>query len=142
MLDDLGLLAALVWHFKRFSEQTQIRVSFQHSQMEGRFPRDLETAIYRVVQEGLTNVARHAGVDEVVVRLWAHEDALYVQIEDQGRGFDPRAGLDHVGGLIGMRERATLLGGTFEIDSAPGKGTHLTGTFPLSNPVQAEESEE
>ena len=141
MLDDLGLLSALVWHFKRFTEQTQVRVSFKHSQVEGRFPRDLETAIYRVVQEGLTNVARHAGVDEVVVRLWAHEDTLHVQIEDQGKGFDPRASLDHISGLMGMRERTTLLGGTFEIDSAPGKGTHLTGTFPLSRPVQAEESE-
>ncbi len=136
MLDDLGLLPALLWHFERYTTLTQVRVVFAHAGLERRFRPEVETAAYRVVQEALTNVARHAGVNEVKVRLWADVAALGAEIEDQGRGFDPQAMLagGGTGGLAGMRERAVLLGGQLTVESAPGRGTRLTVEMPLDDP--------
>ncbi len=95
MLDDLGLLPALKWLFDRYTAQTQIRVNFKHTGIESRrFPPEVETALYRLAQEALTNVARHAGVREAAVRVWATPEALGVQIEDRGARLRPggRAG--------------------------------------------------
>ncbi|MBC8446936.1 MAG: PAS domain S-box protein [Chloroflexi bacterium] len=133
MLDDLGLLPALLWHFERYAAQTNVRVTFEHHGLEGRFAPEVETAAYRIVQEALTNVARHAGVSEVMVRLWANQDTLGVQIEDQGTGFDPEAALASgaTNGLAGMRERPVLLGGQLTVESAPGAGTRVTAELPL-----------
>ena len=134
LLDDLGLLPALVWHFDRYTEQTQVRVTFKHSGIEGkRFQPETETAAYRIVQESLTNVARHAGVTEVIVRVWSDPERLHIQVEDHGKGFDPeKASLGTQSrGLIGMRERANLLGGEFTIDSACGAGTCLTASLAI-----------
>ncbi len=138
MLDDLGLLPTLLWHFERYTAQTSVCVTFKHSGLEGRFAPEVETAAYRIVQEALTNVARHAGVSEVTVRLWADQDTLGVQIEDQGTGFDPEAALaaSATTGLAGMRERAVLLGGQLTVESAPGAGTHVTAELPLGHPVE------
>lgn len=133
MLDDLGLLPALLWHFERYSAQTRIRVHFEHRGLDGRFPSGLETAVYRIVQEALTNVARHAGVHEVTVRLWCDPERLGLQIEDFGHGFDADwkllAGTSS--GLSGMQERAVLLGGCLAVESAPGRGTRVTAELPL-----------
>jgi PAS domain S-box-containing protein len=133
MLDDLGLLPALLWHFERYATQTGVRVSLEHSGMERRFATELETALYRVVQEALTNVARHAGVNEVTVRVWAEQVSLSVQVEDHGAGFDPQADLVARGnsGLSGMYERAAFLGGELSVESAPGTGTCLTAEWSL-----------
>lgn len=133
MLDDLGLLAALLWHFERYRAQTGIQVIFKHAGIERRFTPDIEIAVYRMIQEALTNVARYAAVDNVVVRLWAQHATLGVQIEDQGRGFDPEAALaKHTSsGLSGMRERLLLLGGELSIESAPDQGCHLSVELPL-----------
>ncbi len=134
MLDDLGLLPTLPWHFKRFSKQTNIGVTFKHSGLnEKRFPLEAETAIYRIIQEALTNVARHARVQEVIVRLWCDGKALGVQIEDTGTGFDAEAVMNgnNTSGLGNMRERAVLLGGHFSIETAPGAGTRLTAELPI-----------
>lgn len=133
MLDDLGLLSALLWHFERYTTQTGIRVIFKHSGIERRFDPDVEIAVYRMVQEALTNVARYAGVAKVVVRLWARQDALGVQVEDAGCGFDPQAALSkHASsGLSGMRERLLLLGGELIIEAAPGVGSCLSVELPL-----------
>jgi signal transduction histidine kinase len=134
MLDDLGLPPALLWHFDRYSAQIHVHVTCKHSGLEGRrFAPEVETAAYRIVQEALTNVARHAGVDQVTVRLWADQDMLGMQIEDQGTGFDPEAALaaSDTTGLAGMRERAMLLGGQLTLESAPGAGTHVTAELPL-----------
>ncbi len=133
MLDDLGLLPALLWHFERYAAQTNVEVTFEHTGLEGRFAPEVETAAYRIVQEALTNVARHAGVSEVTVRLWASQDTLGVQIEDQGAGFDPEAALASgaTSGLAGMRERPVLLGGQLTVESAPGAGTRVTAELPL-----------
>jgi PAS domain S-box-containing protein len=139
MLDDLGLLPALLWHFDRYTAQTNVRVTFKHTGLERRrFAPEVETAAYRIVQEALTNVARHAGVGEVTVRLWADQDMLGVQIEDWGTGFNPEAALaaGDTTGLAGMRERAMLLGGQLTVESAPGAGTRVTAEFPLGHPVE------
>ena len=89
MLDDLGLLPALLWHFEHYTAQTQVRVIFKHSGLEKRrFSPELETAAYRLVQEALTNVARHARVQEATVRLSTHQHTLLIEVEDRGKGFD------------------------------------------------------
>jgi signal transduction histidine kinase len=139
MLDDLGLLAALLCHFERYTAQTSVQVTFQHTGLEERrFASEVETAAYRIVQEALTNVARHAGISEATVRLWTDQDAIGVQIEDQGAGFDPEAALaaGACNGLAGMRERATLLGGKLTVESVPGAGTRLTAELPLQGRLE------
>lgn len=139
MLDDLGLLPTLRWHFNRYTTQTGIEVLFKHHGVERRFVSDIETAIYRLVQEALTNIARHAQVDILTVRLWADEEVLEVQIEDTGIGFDQDRILagKTSSGLTGMRERVELLGGTFAIRSQPGQGTCLAVIMPLEHAVVA-----
>jgi signal transduction histidine kinase len=134
LLDQLGLLPALRWLVERFAKQSGLRVDFTHSGLERRFPCAVETAAYRIVQEGLTNVARHAGVSEAAVRVEASQDALAVRVQDRGAGFAPQAALasGRTGGLAGMQERARLVGGRLAIDAAPGRGTLLTAQLPLS----------
>jgi PAS domain S-box-containing protein len=139
MLDDLGLLPTLLWHLERYTAQTDVHVTFKHTRLEGRrFTPEVETAAYRIVQEALTNVARHATVSEVWVRLWADQETLGVQIEDRGTGFDPQAALaaGATTGLAGMRERAVLLGGQLTVESAPGAGTYVTAELPLGDPTE------
>jgi signal transduction histidine kinase len=131
LLDQLGLLPALLWLLERYTGQTGVAVDFRHAGLERRFGPEVETAAYRIVQEALTNVARHAHVSAAAVRVWATADTLFVQVEDQGDGFSPAAFQGGAGGLSGMRERATLLGGELTVDSAPGVGTHLAARLPL-----------
>ena len=111
-----------------------MQVLFEHDGVaERRFPPDLETAVYRIAQEGLTNVARHATVSLVNVRLLATYGTLELHIQDAGRGFDPMAALadDRSAGLTGMRERASVVGGELTIESSPGAGTYLRARIPL-----------
>lgn len=133
MLDDLGLLIALEWHFKRYTQQTGIHVDFRRTALPDRLPPLLETAIFRIAQEALTNVARHARVGEVTARLWVNPERVGLQVEDQGAGMDAAAALAarNSTGLSGMKERAELLGGDFTLDSKPGQGTRLTVELPL-----------
>lgn len=139
MLDDLGLVPALLWHFERFNSQTGVRVAFKHRGIQRRFAPEIETAVYRIVQEGLTNVTRHADVVEASVRLVLNKGMLGVYIEDEGIGFDVEAAFARgtSSGLTGMQERATLLGGQFEIISAPGAGTLLVAKFPVGNTAKS-----
>lgn len=135
MLDDLGLLPALLWHFDRYTSLTGIRVQFVQKGMEGRrFSPALETTAYRVVQEGLTNVARHAGVSEAAVRVLYEEQTLTIQIEDRGVGFTAGEALEsgRSRGLLGMRERVAFVGGSLTIDSVPGWGTLLVVELPVN----------
>jgi PAS domain S-box-containing protein len=133
-LDQLGLLPGLLAHFERYSQQTGALVNFKHQGVDGRFAPEVETTAYRIVQEALTNVARHAGVVVVCVRVWAAADTLNIQVEDRGRGFDLEAVLRTArsGGLPGMQERVTLLGGLLTIESRPGAGTQITAELPLA----------
>jgi PAS domain S-box-containing protein len=144
MLDDLGLLPALLWFIGRYEKQTRVRVSFVHLGIEGaRFSREIETTAYRIAQEALTNVARHAHVSEVSVRVWAHDRVLEIYVEDHGRGFDPAAELvaGKSSGLPGMRERAILIGGQLTLDSAPGTGTRVIAELPLGDRVERRSSD-
>ncbi len=133
MLDQLGLLPALLWLFDRFTAQTMVLVHFRHEGMGGRYPAATETAAYRLIQESLANVARHARVSEVSVRVWVEGNWLHLQVEDEGAGFDPEAALASgaAAGLTGMSERVQLLGGKWIIHSAPGEGTNLMAELPL-----------
>lgn len=139
MLDDLGLLPTLRWHFSRYMQQTGIRVLFQQTGVEQRFASNIETGVYRLVQEALTNVARHARVAELTVQLCADADTLSISISDKGVGFVPEMVLAEqiTGGLSGMCERVQLLGGRLWVDAAPGAGTRLSATLPLYEAVPA-----
>ncbi|PYQ52137.1 MAG: hypothetical protein DMF78_11860 [Acidobacteria bacterium] len=133
MLDDLGLLSALTWQIDRFGAQTGIHVRFRHADLDRRFGADVEITAFRIVQEALTNVARHAAVKQAKVEVWAGTGSLGVRIEDEGKGFDVEAALAaHSSGLESMRERSRLVGGSLVIDSAPGKGTRVSVELPLS----------
>jgi PAS domain S-box-containing protein len=139
MLDDLGLLPTLLWYFERITQQYQLRVAFEHHGIERRFDADIETALFRVVQEALTNVARHAGVSVVSVRLWADAATISAQIEDKGAGFDPKHVLSSVSsnGLRGMQERVSLLGGKLVIEAQTGSGACLTALLPMTRAHQS-----
>jgi PAS domain S-box-containing protein len=134
MLDDLGLLPALLWLIERFTAQTQVVVDFEKSGVDRRFSPEVETAAYRIAQEALTNVARHAQVRRAALRVWLDEEQLHVQVEDEGVGFDTDA--EQAGakssGLSGMHERAILLGGRLRIEAAPGHGTCVLACLPVS----------
>jgi len=143
MLDDMGLLQTLLWHFDRYTAQTHIRVNFQQYNIEDKpFKTEIETAIFRIIQEALTNVARYAETDSVEVKLKLIEKKIQMEIRDQGRGFEP----EHVDssthlGLTSMRERAFTIGGMLDIQSAPGKGTRIYATIPLSGKVERRQHE-
>ena len=136
VLDDLGLLPALVSFFGRYKRQTGIEVRFEHRGVERRrFGSEVETAAYRIVQEALTNVARHAHVRAAQVRVWAGDTKLGVQIEDEGPGFDSDAMFTNGNsqGLAGMRERAALLNGEMMVETAPGSGCRVTAELPIES---------
>ncbi len=135
LLDDLGLLPSLLWYLDRYSSQTNVKTIFKHSGLENRrFAPEIETAAYRIVQEALTNVARHAQVSETWVTLWYDQDTLGIQVEDEGQGFDPDVVLATASssGLLGMQERALLLNGKLTIEFAQGMGTRLLAELPVS----------
>lgn len=133
MLDDLGLLPSLLWQIDRFGSRAGLQVELTHEAVDGRrFPAQVETTAYRLIQEGLTNVARHGQVDRAHVHLEASDSLLRLMVVDEGVGFDSSE-LDRQisTGLAGMRERAFLLGGQFTIETSPGKGTRLEASLPL-----------
>lgn len=136
VLDDFGLVPTLLWHLERYGAQTGVRVRLEHEGLDRRFPAEIETAAFRIVQEALTNVARHAGVTEATVRAWADAATLHVQIEDRGRGFDTGVIASASSGLSGMRERARFLGGRLSVESAPGGGTRLHAELPVADVVE------
>ena len=136
MLDDFGLLAALKWFFQRFTSFSGIWVEFSNFGLnQRRFNSELETAVFRIIQEALTNVARHARTDEVSVRIEVNEDALLINVEDAGQGFDVQSVLSAPpgAGLTGMRERAVLIGGAYTIQSKVGEGTKVQVALPILN---------
>ncbi|MFN0112677.1 MAG: response regulator [Blastocatellia bacterium] len=141
MLDDLGLLHALLWHFERYTSQSAICISFTHTGIDvNRFKPEIETAVYRIVQEALTNVARYASVDEVKVNIFADAEEINLQISDKGKGFQVTEALEagSSSGLTGMRERTHLLGGKLTIESSAGIGTVITATLPIEEEFVAE----
>lgn len=137
-LDDLGLLPALRWYIKEYQQKFSLAVNFQASGLKERLPTEIETVVYRIVQEALTNIARHAHANTVLVHVEGDAETIQITIRDDGRGFDSERhqqtfepGQEHGWGLVGMRERASLLGGTLEITSKPGHGTTIQTSIPI-----------
>jgi signal transduction histidine kinase/response regulator of citrate/malate metabolism len=133
ILDDFGLKPALEWHTRLFGTQTGIEVELEISLPPQRLATELETVVFRMVQEALTNIARHAGTKSAVVIVTADDEALQVEISDRGKGFDAAAALNRRDslGLAGTAERVRLAGGRFDIFSKSGQGTRLHAEFAL-----------
>lgn len=136
ILDDLGLVAALEWYIARQTERTGLRIEFAADHLEPGLPENLNTACFRIVQESLTNILRHAHANKVAVELRRHPVELELVIRDDGVGFDVRAARQRAAhgmslGLLGMQERALLLNGQLQIKSARGRGTEIRARFPL-----------
>lgn len=133
MLDDLGLLPALLYLFESYTARTHVAVRFEHYGLHKKFPPDISLAAYRIVQEALENAAKHSGIDNVKVMAWADRRLLSVRIEDKGAGFD-QAELPEVypGGIKGMRGRAQVAGGKLTLTSSPGEGTMVLAELPLA----------
>jgi signal transduction histidine kinase len=131
VLDDFGLVPALERLTEGFGEQTGIAVDLEASAITDRLPMEVETAIYRIVQEALTNVVKHAHAHRVSVLLTTANGRIKAVIEDDGTGFDPAAADGDGGiGLIGMRERIELLDGSLAVESTPTSGTTIAVEVP------------
>lgn len=135
VLDDLGLISAIEWYGERALRRKGVSVRCECEEGMDRIPPEMETALFRIVQEAMSNVARHAEASAVLVELGKEGRELRVSIEDDGRGFDPAAPTTDETrkhwGLLGIRERAEILGGTAKIESAVGKGTRVEVRIPL-----------
>ena len=136
MLDDLGLIPALRWHVDRQGQQGGFCACFTADSLEDRLRPDLEIACFRVVQEALTNIIRHAHARQVSVELRTIQEELELIIRDDGVGFDVKAALEKASqglslGLLGMEERVRLAGGQTSFESIPGHGTQIRVRFPL-----------
>lgn len=119
MLDDLGLSESLRWYVDREARRAGLEAHLDIATIEGRLPRTIETTCFRVTQEALTNVIRHARARRIEVELRSSPDGLSLEVRDDGSGFDPAAARGDSQGLLGMRERVALAGGELEVDSAP-----------------------
>jgi signal transduction histidine kinase len=141
ILDDLGLVAALRWYAKNLLDPRGIAWTLSVEGISSRLPGGLETVAFRLIQEALTNVLRHAEATSVAIHLEATGRELHVRIEDNGRGFDPRLarpGTRSGGfGLLGMQERVELVGGKWEVQSTPGAGTVVVATLPIRDAAMA-----
>lgn len=137
LLDDIGLVAAIEWYGEQRLKPYRITFRLLEHTLAERLPPPMETVVFRIVQEGLTNIVRHAHASCVTVRLLQQGDEITLEIRDDGVGFDPGVlespEADGRGlGLRGMRERAMILGGTLDIESAAGTGTTIRIRFPAS----------
>jgi signal transduction histidine kinase len=130
-LDDFGLVAALERLAASFAEQTGISVDFQTALADERLPEEIETALYRIVQESLTNVVKHARARRVSILLARKNGAVKAVVEDDGQGFDPAEQTGDGYGLVGMRERLALIGGRLEVESGRDAGTTIAAEVPI-----------
>ena len=137
ILDEVGLAAAVTRHAREFAELHGVAVDVRVEGLKTEpLPPALQATVYRILQEALTNVAKHADARSVSVRLVRHEAAVELRVQDDGAGFDPAVGSDAAAGdrhlgLQVMRERAALLGGSVKVESRPGAGSTNTARFPL-----------
>jgi len=129
VLDDFGVIPAIRTYIDNFKQYYDTEVKFD-CKLRRRLEPNVETALYRIVQEALTNIGKYAEVSEAFVKIWEVEKEIHVRITDNGKGFTPL--LDRIGvGLFSMEERARSIGGFLEIFSAPGQGTEITLSIPL-----------
>jgi PAS domain S-box-containing protein len=133
ILDDLGIAVALEWQAEEFNKRTQIKCEFTSKPQDIVLDPDRSTAIFRIFQEALTNVARHSNASKVKAVLTKETDKIVLTIKDNGKGIEKKQIADPKAfGIIGMRERAHFLGGEVRVNSAPGKGTSITVSIPLT----------
>ncbi|MCG3111830.1 MAG: PAS domain S-box protein [Candidatus Manganitrophus sp. SB1] len=138
VLDDLGLTAAIEWQVQEFQSRTGMRCHFTVRPEEILLDPDRSTAVFRIFQETLTNIVRHANADEVAILLEKTEENLILEVKDNGRGITQSQITNSKSlGLLGIRERALLWGGTVQINGVPGKGTIITVQIPLHQPTDA-----
>jgi signal transduction histidine kinase len=135
MLDDFGLVPALEWQAREVSRNTNIRANVAADGIPDDLPEDHKTCIYRIVQEALHNSVRHSGASMVRITVKNGSGAIQVLVQDDGRGFRPE--IERGLGLLGMQERVTRLGGSFEIESEIGRGTLLAIRLPLERHATA-----
>jgi two-component system sensor histidine kinase UhpB len=140
-LDDLGLLPALRWYIGQYNgRHSEVTVTLNAERLPKRLPAEHETVLFRAVQEALTNVARHAQATQATIELRQEAGGVRLTIGDNGLGFDvntpPKYQRGSGLGLVGMRERVALVGGTCAIESAPGQGTRVTIELPVKESVE------
>lgn len=132
ILDDLGLLEAMKWHAAEMQKRTGIKIIFESTIPDLQPSKNIVIALFRIFQESLTNVIRHAAASAVTVHLEEQEGALLLKIRDNGRGFDVNGiGQKKTLGLLGMKERTLMIGGDYVIESFPGKGTLVSISVPV-----------
>jgi signal transduction histidine kinase len=131
MLDDFGLLAAVEWQGREISKRTGLVVEVMDHNFDDDLPDDHKTCIYRVVQEALNNCTAHAKATHARVLLTGGARHYVLSISDDGVGFDPARKFGM--GLLGMQERVARLGGTFLVESAPGRGTSIRVELPVAH---------
>lgn len=133
VMERMGLLPGLLSHFNRYEALTEVKVTFRHAGLGTDIPVEISDAAFHIVQEALTNVARHAGIKRATVRLRATKKKLKVLVQDKGIGFDPIAMAEATTtGLSSMRERAAAVGAELKINSSPGSGTRIYVELPLT----------
>lgn len=138
LLDDLGLVAALEWYAHDFGKHSAIKTSFMTNLGDDKFSKQLNIGLFRIFQESLTNVARHSQATRVDVSFMRHGQYVLLLIEDNGKGFSPAiVNSKKTLGILGMQERAIMMGGTYKIDSSPDRGAIIEVAVPLliSTPV-------
>jgi signal transduction histidine kinase len=148
ILDDLGLLSAIRWFAGTNLEAVGVTVDFLGAGEMTRLPSHVETLLFRISQEAVSNIIRHAGARKVSIRLWSEEGNVWLEIKDDGRGFDIEktvggAVYRNQLGLLGIQERVSLVGGGMEVESARGSGTCLRVRVPLPvrDPINPDEVE-
>jgi len=133
VLDDFGLAPALQMLCEQFRKKHAIVTTFQNHGLTSRLHRLLEVSLYRIVQEALTNVLRHAAADTVTVQIIKRADRIRLIIEDNGKGMPSSSSVGHGLGFVSMRERASQFGGTLRVDSSPGEGTVVSVDVPTAD---------
>jgi len=136
MLDDLGLVSALRWYIDKQATRANIKASINADIREKRFPQEIEITCFRISQETLNNIIKHAGATEIIVDLWEDNNQLNIRISDNGRGFNVYKAIQNALsgksiGLLGMQERVDLVRGQLKIESKEGEGTSVHAMFPL-----------
>jgi PAS domain S-box-containing protein len=132
LLDDLGLVAAIEWHLEEFEKRSGIRKEFEGPKTELQITDSMKIGLFRILQESLTNVARHSGAQKVDVSLQRENGHIILKIIDDGKGFDAGKATNKTLGLLGMKERTQMMGGVYHISGIPGKGTMVEVVVPFS----------
>jgi signal transduction histidine kinase len=132
LLDNLGLVAAMEWHLKELGKRLGVKINFNEPEEELQIPDLVKNSLFRIFQESLTNVARHSQARNVNIDLFVKDKKLILNIKDDGKGFDEQKIREkRTLGILGMKERAAVMGGNYEILGEPGKGTVVTVVLPV-----------